>query len=107
MHTRNKFVTNSSSSCMIMWEKDPDKYPDPDDMKRYGGGIECPECGYCFRKPKEEELDDYMEDCHKEIVSRKISEGCAVFYNIEYLGHYAEDEVEHGDEDSGWYSFQC
>jgi hypothetical protein len=105
MHTRNKFVTNSSSSCMIMWEKDPKNYPK--DMKPYYPGVfNCPHCGEEIFKGGLSELDDYIDDEVKLIIEDKLRKGCAIFWNIEYMGAYAEDEQEHGTDESGWYSFQ-
>jgi hypothetical protein len=107
MHYRPKFVTNSSSSCMIIWEKDPENYPT--EMKNYSpGNLRCPHCGESiFTGGTAEELDDYMDEGARAVVRDKIGKGCAIFYDIEYLGHFAEDEIEYGTDSSGWYSFQC
>ena len=93
MFCRVKFVTNSSSSCMIMWELQPDKFPEEDDWtRRYTLGCE---------------LDGYLGEEERELVEEKLARGCAVFYRIAYLGHFKEDARRRGKKNSGYYSFQC
>jgi hypothetical protein len=109
MKTHPAFITNSSSSCLIIWEIDPENYPR--DMKLYRGSAVCPHCGKRLGpelgSEGDEELDDYMDDRARRVVEEKIARGCSVFYDIAYMGQYREDEQEHGSEYSGQYSFQC
>jgi hypothetical protein len=111
MFIRPGFITNSSSSCMIVWKKNPspDEHPE---MTRYGGmyKIECPHCGEFITvgaSEDSEQLDEYMDGDARRIVMEKLMKGCTIFYNIDYMCTYPEDEIEHGDDESGWYSFQC
>ena len=102
---RPLFVTNSSSSCMIVWEKNPDDYPDH--MASYIG-MKCPHCGGSIGAGSNtEKLEHYLTEEAREVVNNKLAQGCAIFYDIGYLGAFAEDEFEHGSETSGHYSFQC
>ena len=102
---RPTFVTNSSSSCMIIWEKNPMHYPD--DANLYQGDFVCPHCHERIGLGRNDDLNQYMDEKAEALVMRKMAEGCTIFYKIAYLGQFAEDEIEHGTEDSGWYSFQC
>jgi hypothetical protein len=92
---------------MIIWEREPAEYPT--EMKVYSpGNMRCPHCGEAlFAGGSREELDDYLDEAARSVVLDKIGKGCAIFYDIKYLCHYAEDETEHGTDSSGWYSFQC
>lgn len=105
---RPKFVTNSSSSAMIIWEKNPERFPD--DAKVYGNAW-CPHCGHqIIAGTPDCELDQYIDSDDvriRDIIARKMAAGCTIFYKIDYMCTFPEDEVEHGDDESGWYSFQC
>lgn len=99
------FVTNSSSSCIIVWATKPRKH---NDLKQYAKTC-CPHCGQPIGNTQE--LDDYLageelEPRVRKLIADKLSEGYAVFYDIQYLGHYEEDEREHILEDGGYFSFQ-
>jgi hypothetical protein len=100
------FVTNSSSSCMIVWEKYPENYPT--NLERYEGTL-CPTCYQIVAE--ENKLDSFLEgELHEKevrrLIHRKLLDGCAIFYGIRYLGSYKEDRIEYGTEGSGHFSFQ-
>lgn len=105
MIVRPGFVTNSSSSCMIVWQKNPEKIPE--NMRIYTGGMQCPNCGHTIQVGGDNELDSYMDERARDVVNRKLFNGCTIFYQIEYMGAFSEDETEHGTDDDGWYTFQC
>lgn len=114
MFLRPKFVTNSSSSCMIVWKRNPYLENIPEGMTEYQGAVAliCPHCGETIREDKrkrgeDEDLDIYMDDLAEQVVRDKMLKGCRIFYQIEYMGTFPEDEQEHGNDESGWYSFQC
>jgi hypothetical protein len=92
---------------MIVWARDSADYPS--DMKVYSpGNLRCPHCGQSiFTGGTREELDNYMDEAAQAVVRDKVGKGCAIFYEIRYLGGFAEDKTEHGTDSSGWYSFQC
>ena len=108
MLIRPKFVTNSSSSCLIVWERYPTDTHDNMTIYR-GGSATCPHCGGSLWASHDEngELDGYLNSSAREVINKALANGCTIFYQIEYLGHFEEDEVEHGDDESGYYSFQC
>jgi hypothetical protein len=91
---------------MIIWEKDPANYPEGKKLYR-SSGMMCPNCGHTIVAGGSSELDNYLDDGAEAVVKDKIRKGCAIFYDIAYLGQFPEDETEHGDDESGWYSFQC
>lgn len=93
---------------MIVWERDPSRYPDEDEMTQYKGGegFRCPHCEMPL-VVETDPLDRYLDNKAMAVITDKLLKGYAVFYCIEYLGHFKEDEFEYGNEDSGHYSFQC
>jgi hypothetical protein len=75
---------------MIMWIRYPDEVPM--NMKVYKPGCD---------------LEDYLEDRHWAVLNDKLAKGCQIYYQVEYMGAFAEDEKERGTDAEGYYSFQC